>query len=102
MLQIIAASGQPKVDFVPLGFMDKNEIIPSNAKLHTVEKKRFILDSECRKYVLKLNEIIQEGSIRMPSTRVLKVALTAVESCLEEEKQGNLAGEKLVVSLIDC
>jgi NADPH:quinone reductase-like Zn-dependent oxidoreductase len=100
VLQIIGAcaSGEGLIDFAPLAFMSSKAIVPSNAKVHTVEMKQFVLDSACVVYGERLNELVEEQILIMPTVRVLSGGLAVVEEGLERVKEGKMGGEKLVVS----
>lgn len=100
VLQIIGASagGERQIDFAPLAFMSSKTVVPPNARVHTVEMKRFVLDSACVVYGERLNELVGNGSLRMPTTRVLPGGLAVVEEGLARVKEGKMGGEKLVVS----
>ena len=98
VLQVIAACGEKKVDFAPLAFMSGKETIPGNAVVHNVEMKQFVLDSSSEKYGQRLNDLVGAGLVRPPKLRILQGGLWAVEDGLKLVKEGNLGGEKLVVS----
>jgi NADPH:quinone reductase-like Zn-dependent oxidoreductase len=100
VLQIIGACarGERHVDFAPLAFMSSKTVVPPNARVHTVEMKRFVLDRACVIYGQRLNELVEKGSLRLPKIRVLPGGLSAVEEGLVRVKGGKMGGEKLVVS----
>ncbi|KFA54954.1 hypothetical protein S40293_02305 [Stachybotrys chartarum IBT 40293] len=82
VLQLIAACGEKEVEFAPLAFMSSKDPIPSNARVHTVEMKQFVLDSTSEVYGARLNEMVQDGTLRLPSVKVLEGGLAAVEEGL--------------------
>ncbi|CAK7224429.1 hypothetical protein SBRCBS47491_005548 [Sporothrix bragantina] len=97
VLQVIAASGRT-VDFAPLAFMSSKDVVPVNAKVHTVEIKQFVLNEASGVYGQRLNELVASGAVKLPAVRVLEGGLAAVEQGLAMVKEGNLDGKKLVVS----
>ncbi|KAL1894355.1 hypothetical protein Sste5346_005854 [Sporothrix stenoceras] len=100
-LQVIAASGRTAadpVDFAPLAFMSSKDVIPANARVHTVEIKQFVLNDESGVVGERLNELVASGAVLLPAVRVLEGGLAAVEQGLAMVKSGNLDGRKLVVS----
>lgn len=100
VLQVIAACGpQMTVDFVPLAFMSSKAAIPSNARVHNVEMKQFVLNPALRIYGERLNELVECGTIRLPAIRVLEGGLSAVEEGLRIVKKGSIGGQKLVVKM---
>ncbi len=99
VLRVIASCGRDEVDFAPLASMSKQTIVPANVKVHTVEMKQFVMDKACAIYGERLNQLIEDGSVRIPTVSVLKGGLAAVEAGLRRVKEGKLAGQKLVVSL---
>lgn len=100
VLQVIAACGKEmEVDFVPLAFMSRGAEVPTNARVHNVEMKQFVLDSESHIYGARLNELVEYGALRLPTIRILEGGLGVVEEGLRIVKEGSLQGEKLVVSL---
>lgn len=97
VLQVIAAC-EHVVDFAPLAFMSSKETVPTNARVHNVEMKQFVLDSASGVYGERLNELVGNDVVKLPTVRVLEGGLGAVEEGLLRVKEGSLAGEKLVVS----
>ncbi|KAF2029267.1 hypothetical protein EK21DRAFT_113161 [Setomelanomma holmii] len=97
-LKVIAACGRP-VEFAPLAFLSSKDAIPSNATVHTVKMKRFILDCESEKYGTLLNDMIGRQSVRIPEVKLLEGGLGAVEDGLWRLKNRSLAGEKLIVAV---
>jgi NADPH:quinone reductase-like Zn-dependent oxidoreductase len=98
VLKIIAACGRP-VDFAPLAFISTQDAIPPNATVHTVEMKRFILDTKSERYAIALNEMVANKSVKIPKIRLLEGGLGAIEDGLLTLKNGTLAGEKLIVAI---
>ena len=100
VLRAIAACGSAReVDFAPLAFMSRDTEVPGNARIHNVEMKQFVLNSDSHKYGARLNELIETKVLRLPAVRTLKGGLGAVEEGLMRVKEGSLKGEKLVVSM---
>jgi NADPH:quinone reductase-like Zn-dependent oxidoreductase len=98
VLQVIEGCGS-KVDFAPLAFMSSKASVPSNAVVHTVEMKQFVLDKESEKYGMQLNDMLEQKALTLPKLRVLQGGLAAVEKGLKTLKAGELQGEKLVVTM---
>lgn len=99
VLDIIEACGHDRtISFAPLGFMARNQVLPSNAKLKDVQMKQFILDPTASVYGERLNDLLEAHQLQPPKVKVLNGGVWAVEEGLEMLKKGNLAGEKLVVS----
>lgn len=98
VLKVIEACGRP-VEFAPLAFISSKDKVPANATIHTVEMKRFILDTKSEKYGAKLNEMVADGSVKMPKIKLLEGGLDAIEGGLLKLKNGSLAGEKLIVPI---
>jgi NADPH:quinone reductase-like Zn-dependent oxidoreductase len=96
VLQVIAACGTP-IDFAPLAFMSSKDPVPANAIVKSVEMKQFVLDDDSEKYGAKLNDMIEQKTLKVPKLRLLHGGLGAVEQGLKRIKDGDLAGEKLVV-----
>ena len=100
VLQVIAACGSAQVvEFAPLAFMGKDSAIPANARIHNVEMKQFVLDSDSHIYGKRLNELFEYGMLRLPAVQTIEGGLAAVQEGLKRVKEGKLKGEKLVVSL---
>ncbi|EXJ90264.1 hypothetical protein A1O1_03363 [Capronia coronata CBS 617.96] len=99
VLQVITACSDTEIDFAPVAYMSSKEVVPPNARVHIVEMKQFVMDSSCGIYGERLNQLIEDGAIKIPTVSVLKGGLSAVEDGLRLVKEGNLAGRKLVVSL---
>ncbi|KAF7555709.1 hypothetical protein G7Z17_g1975 [Cylindrodendrum hubeiense] len=88
VLQVIAACGQDKiVDFAPLAFMSSKQIVPCNAKVHNVEMKQFVLNSDSERYGARLNELVQQGLVKLPVVRTIEGGLHAVEEGLRRAQQ---------------
>jgi NADPH:quinone reductase-like Zn-dependent oxidoreductase len=98
VLKVIEASGKP-VQFAPLAFISSKDTIPPNATVHTVEMKRFILDSKSEKYGTILNDMVARKVVKIPKIKLLQGGLGAIEDGLLRLKQGTLAGEKLIVEI---
>lgn len=98
VLQVIGACGAKQVDFAPLAFMSSKDPIPANATVHNVEMKQFVLNSESEVYGETLNQMVEQGRLKLPKLNILAGGLGAVEAGLQRVKEGNLAGEKLVVA----
>ncbi|KAK0710842.1 chaperonin 10-like protein [Lasiosphaeris hirsuta] len=97
VLDVIARS-EGVVDFAPLAFVSSKEAIPASARVHNVEMKQFVLDRASEVYAKRLNELVESGVVVIPKLRVIQ-GLGAVEGGLKQLKEGDLAGDKLVVSL---
>ncbi|KAK3356824.1 chaperonin 10-like protein [Lasiosphaeria hispida] len=97
VLDVIARVGGV-VDFAPLAFMSSREVIPASARVHNVEMKQFVLDTTSEVYARRLNELVESGVVAIPKLRVIQ-GLESVEGGLKQLKEGDLVGEKLVVSI---
>lgn len=69
---------------------------------HYVEIKQFVLDISAKQYTTRLTELVAEGAVKLPNLQVLDGGLAAIEQGLRRLREGDLAGEKLVVSLSAC
>lgn len=76
-------------------------IIPENITVRTVEMTQFVLDPACRIYATELNRLVSDGLLILPSIEVLRGGLESVQSGLERLKSGNMAGKKMVVSMLE-
>lgn len=83
----------------PLSFISKDEHVPENVTVHNIEMKQFILDATNRCYAETLNQLFEEKKLKEPQLVVLRGGLAAVPAGLEQLKQGDMGGKKLVVSL---
>jgi NADPH:quinone reductase-like Zn-dependent oxidoreductase len=98
-IQVQTQKDHCKVLFAPLAMMGKDQEIPDVVQVETVEMKRFVLDPESRIYAQRLNDLIEDGKIKIPSLEVLSGGLARVQHGLDMLKKGNMGGVKLVVTL---
>jgi NADPH:quinone reductase-like Zn-dependent oxidoreductase len=89
-----------KILFAPLAMMGIDQMIPDIVEVQTVEMKRFVLDPESKIYAQRLNELIEDGKIRLPALKVIDGGLAQVQHGLDMLKKGNMGGVKLVVKLL--
>lgn len=84
--------------FAPLALM-KEQTVPANVTVHTVEMKRFVLDEEAGVFADQLSHLVGKGHIQLPDIEVLHGGLAVVEEGLERLKKGDMNGKKFVVSM---
>jgi NADPH:quinone reductase-like Zn-dependent oxidoreductase len=90
-------SQQQNARFAPLAVPAPPIAAPTNVEIVGVEMKRFVLDMTCRKYAVRLTELVAKGTVVVPERLALTGGLSAVEEGLSRLRQGDTGGKKLVV-----
>lgn len=98
-LALQTVSPDRPVHFAPLAMMAKDQVVPENVEVHTVEMKQFVLDSNCDVYGQTLTRLVETGDLALPKLQVMKGGLEQVVNGLEILKRGDMKGQKLVVNL---
>lgn len=93
-----ALSTEKECVFAPLAMISSKAVVPRNVTVETVEMKQFVLDPASRVHALELGNLIEDGSVKLPSIDVLEGGLDSVQLGLERLKRGDMQGRKLVVS----
>ena len=93
-----ALSTEKECMFAPLAMISSKAVVPDNVTVETVEMKQFVLDPASRLHALELGNLIEDGSVKLPSIDVLEGGLDSVQEGLDRLKKGDMAGRKLVVS----
>lgn len=96
-----AVSATETVQFAPLNFMSKDQVVPENVTAHTVEMKRYVLDESAVVYSDELNRLLNAGEVVLPEIHVIEGGLDAVPGALDMLKNGTMKGKKLVVRIAE-
>jgi NADPH:quinone reductase-like Zn-dependent oxidoreductase len=94
---VACLSQQQNARFAPLAVPAPPITASTNVEIVGVEMKRFVLDMTCRKYAVRLTELVAKGRVVVPERLTLTGGLSAVEEGLWRLRQGDTGGKKLVV-----
>lgn len=89
-----------KVRFAPLAWAP-NADVPRNVRVLNVEMKQFVLDPSSAIYADQLTRMVENGEVQLPEIEVLQGGLHAIADGLDRLKRGDMAGKKLIVSILD-